>query len=111
MTNSTNSSKVSAIIDEIFELLDADYIFKLIDSPLEEAVESLHISVATLGRYENGESEPNPDVVHAMSKVYENPALRRKYCSECCLIGKEAQPSLPSPEHHITKPSLDATTS
>ena len=43
----------------------------------EEAVEKLHISVATLGRYETGESEPNPDVVHAMSKVYENPALRR----------------------------------
>lgn len=58
----------------------------------EEAVEKLHISVATLGRYENDESEPNPDVVHAMSKVYENPALRRKYCSECCPIGKEDHP-------------------
>jgi transcriptional regulator with XRE-family HTH domain len=58
----------------------------------EEAVERLHISVATLGRYENGESEPNPDVVHAMSKVYEDPALRRRYCSECCLIGKEDHP-------------------
>ena len=40
MTNSTNSSKVSAIIDEIFELLDADYIHKIIDGPIEEAVES-----------------------------------------------------------------------
>ncbi len=58
----------------------------------EEAVEKLHISVATLGRYETGESVPNPDVVHAMSKVYEDPALRREYCSECCPIGKEDHP-------------------
>lgn len=58
----------------------------------EEAVEKLHISVATLGRYENGESEPNPDVVYAMSKVYEDPALRRAYCSECCPIGREDHP-------------------
>ena len=58
----------------------------------EEAAERLHVSVATLGRYENGESEPNPEVVHAMSKVYETPVLRRKHCSQCCLIGKEDHP-------------------
>jgi hypothetical protein len=40
MTNSTNSSKVTSIIDEIFELLDGGYIHKIIDGPLEEAVES-----------------------------------------------------------------------
>jgi hypothetical protein len=40
MTNSNNSCKVTAIIDEIFELLDADYIYKTIDGPMEEAVES-----------------------------------------------------------------------
>ena len=39
-----------------------------------------------------GESEPGPEVVYAMSKVYENPVLRRKHCSECCLIGKEDHP-------------------
>jgi len=40
MTNSTNSCEVNAIINEIFELLDADYIHKIIDGPIEEAVES-----------------------------------------------------------------------
>ena len=40
MTNSYNSCKVTAIIDEIFELLDADYIHKIIDGPFEETVES-----------------------------------------------------------------------
>ncbi len=55
----------------------------------EEAAEKLHVSVATLGRYETGEGEPSPDVVYAMSKVYENPDLRRQYCSEYCTIGKE----------------------
>ena len=38
MTNSINSCKVSAIIDEIFELLDADHIHQTIDGPIEEAV-------------------------------------------------------------------------
>ncbi len=40
MTNSNNSCEVTAIIDEIFELLDADYIHQTIDGPMEEAVES-----------------------------------------------------------------------
>ena len=40
MTNSTNSCEVSAIIDKIFELLDADFIHQTIDGPIEEAVES-----------------------------------------------------------------------
>jgi hypothetical protein len=40
MTNSINSCEVSAIIDEIFELLDAEHIHQAIDSPIEEAVES-----------------------------------------------------------------------
>lgn len=58
----------------------------------EEAAGKLHVSGATLGRYETGESEPNSEVVYAMSKVYENPALRRTFCSECCLIGQEDHP-------------------
>lgn len=58
----------------------------------EEAADKLHVSVATLGRYETGESDPSPDVVYAMSKVYENPVLRRKHCSECCPIGTEDHP-------------------
>ncbi len=58
----------------------------------EEAAEKLHISGATLGRYETGESAPSPEVVYAMSKVYEDPVLRRKHCSEGCLIGKEDHP-------------------
>jgi hypothetical protein len=40
MTNSTNSSNATAIIDEIFELLDRDYICNIVDGPIEEAVES-----------------------------------------------------------------------
>lgn len=55
----------------------------------EEAAERLHISVASLGRYETGESEPTSDVVFSMSKVYKNPDLRRMFCSECCQIGQE----------------------
>jgi transcriptional regulator with XRE-family HTH domain len=58
----------------------------------EDAADLLHVSVATLGRYETGENEPGPEVVYAMSKVYMDPALRRKYCSECCLIGREDHP-------------------
>lgn len=58
----------------------------------EEAAERLHVSVATLGRYENGESDPPPEVVYQMSKVYEDPALRRKHCSEYCPIGKTDHP-------------------
>ncbi|MCT4596659.1 MAG: helix-turn-helix transcriptional regulator [Vallitalea sp.] len=64
------------------------------ETPLnrEEAADRLHISGATLGRYETGENAPNPEVVFSMSKVYENPVLRRKHCSTCCLIGKEDHP-------------------
>ncbi|MCH4889540.1 helix-turn-helix transcriptional regulator [Acidaminobacter sp. JC074] len=62
----------------------------------EEAAELLHISVASLGRYENDESEPTSDVVFNMSKIYENPDLRRMYCSECCQIGQE--------DHHYSEP-------
>lgn len=40
MTNSSNSCEATTIIDEIFELLDADYIHQTIDGPIEEAVES-----------------------------------------------------------------------
>lgn len=58
----------------------------------EEAADKLHVSGATLGRYETGENAPSPEVVYAMSKVYENPVLRRKHCSQCCLIGKEDHP-------------------
>ncbi len=62
----------------------------------EDAAEKLHVSIATLGRYETGEGEPSPDVVYTMSKVYENPDLRRQYCSECCTIGKE--------DYHYSEP-------
>lgn len=58
----------------------------------EEAAEKLNVSGATLGRYETDESAPNPEIVYAMSQVYENPALRRRHCSECCVIGKEDHP-------------------
>lgn len=62
----------------------------------EEAADRLHISVASLGRYENGESEPTSDVVFNMSRVYENPDLRRMFCSECCQIGQT--------DHHYSAP-------
>jgi len=68
------------------------------DKPLnrEEAADRLHISVASLGRYETGESVPTSDVVFSMSKVYENPDLRRMFCSECCQIGQL--------DHHYSTP-------
>ena len=40
MTNSNNRGEVTAIIGEIFALLDAEYIHKTIEGPIEEAVES-----------------------------------------------------------------------
>lgn len=58
----------------------------------EEAAELLHVSGATLGRYETDESAPAPEVVYAMSQVYEDPVLRRRHCSDYCLIGKEDHP-------------------
>ncbi len=58
----------------------------------EEAAELLHVSPATLGRYENDESAPAPEVVHAMSRIYQNPALRRRHCSDYCPIGQEDHP-------------------
>jgi transcriptional regulator with XRE-family HTH domain len=68
------------------------------DKPLnrEEAAELLHISVASLGRYETDESEPTSDVVYAMSQVYKDPGLRRVFCSECCQIGQY--------DHHYSVP-------
>lgn len=67
---------------------------KTTDDPLnrEEAAERLHVSPATLGRYETDESDPSPEVVYAMSQIYQNPVLRRRHCSEYCLIGKEDHP-------------------
>jgi len=62
----------------------------------DEAADQLHISVATLARYETDESEPGADVVYTMSKLYKTPALRRKYCANVCLIGKE--------DHQFTNP-------
>ena len=62
----------------------------------DEAADRLHVSVATLARYETGESEPGAEVVYAMSKLYENPVIRRRYCANACLIGKE--------DHQFTKP-------
>jgi len=61
----------------------------------EEAADRLHVSPATLGRYETDESAPGPEVVYAMSQVYENPVLRRRHCSDNCLIGKEDHPYSP----------------
>lgn len=58
----------------------------------EEAADLLHVSSATLGRYETDESAPGPEVVYAMSQVYETPVLRRRHCSDYCLIGKEDHP-------------------
>ena len=55
----------------------------------EQAAELLHVSLASLARYETDESVPGSEVVFAMSKLYENPALRRRFCAECCEIGKD----------------------
>lgn len=67
---------------------------KTTDKPLnrEEAAELLHVSGATLGRYETDESAPGPEVVYAMSQVYQNPSLRRRHCSDYCVIGMEDHP-------------------
>lgn len=58
----------------------------------EAAADQLHISGATLGRYETNESEPNAEVVYAMSQVYGDPELRRMHCAKSCLIGKKDYP-------------------
>ncbi len=55
----------------------------------EEAADRLHVSLASLARYETDESVPGSEVVFAMSKLYENPALRHQYCAECCQIGMD----------------------
>jgi hypothetical protein len=53
MTNSTKSCEVSAIIDKIFELLDADHIHQTIDGPIEEAVESFKFDSKALMTFQN----------------------------------------------------------
>ncbi len=55
----------------------------------DEAADKLHVSLASLARYETNESVPGSEIVFAMSQLYENPALRRTYCAECCEIGKD----------------------
>lgn len=53
MTNSSNSCEATTIIDEIFELLDADYIHQTIDGPIEEAVESFELDSKALMTFQN----------------------------------------------------------
>jgi hypothetical protein len=53
MTNSINSCEVTAIIDEIFELLDADHIYQTIDGPIEEAFESFEFDSKAPMNFQN----------------------------------------------------------
>ena len=53
MTNSNAHCKTTAIIDEIFELLDADYLNQIIDSPIEEAFESFEFDPKTPMTFQN----------------------------------------------------------
>jgi hypothetical protein len=53
MTNSINTCEVTAIIEEIFELLDADYIHQTIDGPIEEAAESFEFELKTPMTFQN----------------------------------------------------------
>lgn len=45
MTSSNDKCKSDSIIDEIFELLDADYLNQIIDRPIEQAFESFEFNL------------------------------------------------------------------
>lgn len=55
----------------------------------EEAAFRLHIGSRTLANYESGETVPPPEVVLAMSKLYQQPWLTQHYCRRCCAIGEK----------------------
>lgn len=58
---------------------------------MQRAAEKLFIDYKQLSRYETGETMPTPNMVLRMSKLYNDPALRRRYCTEVCDIGKQDQ--------------------
>jgi len=54
----------------------------------EEAAHRLYIGSRTLARFELGQVVPPPDIVLRMVKLYRQPALSARYCSEACPIGQ-----------------------
>lgn len=54
---------------------------------IEEASFQLHVSAKTLQNYENGVSTPPPEVVLAMSRIYQEPWMTQIYCKKACAIG------------------------
>lgn len=55
---------------------------------LEEAAFRLHVGTRTLAKYEAGETMPPPEVVLAMSRLYQIPWLTQRYCRGNCAIGR-----------------------
>lgn len=55
---------------------------------ISRAAEKLPISIATLERIETNKAIPDAGTVFEMSKLYDAPVLRKKYCAEFCVIGK-----------------------
>jgi transcriptional regulator with XRE-family HTH domain len=60
---------------------------KQIGMTISEAAFQTHIGERTLANYESGQRIPPPDVVLAMSKVYNQPELTQCYCRNYCAIG------------------------
>lgn len=58
---------------------------------ITQAAATIPVDTKTLAHYETFVTVPAPDVVCQMSKIYNDPALRRYYCSEICEIGKTDQ--------------------
>ena len=55
---------------------------------MQTAADELFIDYKTVERYELGEQIPSPEMICRMSRLYNDPALRRVYCTEICDIGK-----------------------
>ena len=63
---------------------------------IEQAAAKIFVDSRTLSNYENGNTVPPPDALNKMSEIYNDPALRRYYCSKICEIGKK--------DHVFTRP-------
>lgn len=55
---------------------------------IEHAADALHIGYRTLVNYEQGHTTIPPEIVLEMSRVYNQPAICAKHCSENCPIGQ-----------------------
>lgn len=61
---------------------------KAADLGIEEAAFGLHIAPRTLSKYESGDTVPPPEIVLAMSHMYNAPWLTQNFCRQNCAIGQ-----------------------